>query len=232
MCSSIKMDDKLKDDELNSNQIQSTPLLTVVVESTVDGDKEKTVITENSINSTLPNTTTTEENANSMDVQDIEISTNIVNTSPSQVSPQNPARVSVIMNPLAQATFQETAAQNSSLNLLSGYGSESDGEAEDKAAPESSSEEESDSSSSSSDSSSSDEDSSSSDDDSSSSGHYEDPMEIERNAAPKKSGPLKVKGEMLIDDLPPIEDLTITVPETECLQIGKVFSMVDQLGRC
>ena len=45
----------------------------------------------------------------------------------------------------------------------------------------------------------------------------------------KKRDPLKVKGELLISDLPPIEDLKITVPENECLEIGIITSIVDQL---
>ncbi|EDW77821.1 uncharacterized protein Dwil_GK24689 [Drosophila willistoni] len=41
--------------------------------------------------------------------------------------------------------------------------------------------------------------------------------------------PPKVRGEMLLDDLPPIHQLEITVPEDECVELGKVQSIVDQL---
>lgn len=41
---------------------------------------------------------------------------------------------------------------------------------------------------------------------------------------------VKAKGEIGIDDLPPIEDLHISVPEAECVLQGKVFSIVEQLG--
>ncbi|XP_065356351.1 H/ACA ribonucleoprotein complex non-core subunit NAF1 [Calliphora vicina] len=40
---------------------------------------------------------------------------------------------------------------------------------------------------------------------------------------------LKVKGEMLLEDLPPIQDLQITVPEDQCIEFGKIHSVVDQL---
>lgn len=45
----------------------------------------------------------------------------------------------------------------------------------------------------------------------------------------KHRGPIRVKGELLIDDLPPIQDLHITVPEYECAELGKIHSIVDQL---
>uniref|UniRef100_A0A1A9ZEW0 H/ACA ribonucleoprotein complex non-core subunit NAF1 n=1 Tax=Glossina pallidipes TaxID=7398 RepID=A0A1A9ZEW0_GLOPL len=48
----------------------------------------------------------------------------------------------------------------------------------------------------------------------------------------KKKGkprPPRVKGELLLDDLPPIKDLHITVPEGECVELGKIHSIVDQL---
>lgn len=41
--------------------------------------------------------------------------------------------------------------------------------------------------------------------------------------------PPRVKGEMLPCDLPAIEDLQITVPEYECLEIGTILSVVDDL---
>lgn len=45
----------------------------------------------------------------------------------------------------------------------------------------------------------------------------------------KKKEPLKVKGELSIDDLPPIQDLQITVDARECMEIGYVTTIVDQL---
>lgn len=42
---------------------------------------------------------------------------------------------------------------------------------------------------------------------------------------------VKARGELGIDDLPPIEDLKITVPEDECVVLGKIFSVVEQLGK-
>ncbi|XP_017094500.2 H/ACA ribonucleoprotein complex non-core subunit NAF1 [Drosophila bipectinata] len=46
---------------------------------------------------------------------------------------------------------------------------------------------------------------------------------------PRRRQPPKVRGEMLLDDLPPIHQLEITVPEDECVELGKVHSIVDQL---
>ena len=46
----------------------------------------------------------------------------------------------------------------------------------------------------------------------------------------KKKEPMKVKGELTIDDLPPIQDLQITVDERECIEIGCVTTIVDKLG--
>lgn len=43
--------------------------------------------------------------------------------------------------------------------------------------------------------------------------------------------PIKAIGELGIEDLPPIEDLHITVPEKECNLLGKITSIVDQLGK-
>lgn len=47
----------------------------------------------------------------------------------------------------------------------------------------------------------------------------------------KKREPLKVKGELSIDDLPPIQDLQITIDERECMEIGIITTIVDQLGK-
>lgn len=43
-------------------------------------------------------------------------------------------------------------------------------------------------------------------------------------------GPIKSIGELGIEELPPIEDLKITVPEEECVELGKIMSIVEQLG--
>ncbi|XP_018798378.1 PREDICTED: H/ACA ribonucleoprotein complex non-core subunit NAF1 isoform X2 [Bactrocera latifrons] len=48
----------------------------------------------------------------------------------------------------------------------------------------------------------------------------------------KKRGrrqPPRVRGEILLDDLPPIQDLQISVPAEECIELGRVHSIVDQL---
>lgn len=87
------------------------------------------------------------------------------------------------------------------------------------------------------DDSSSDEDSDSSSDDSSSSSSSDssddlEAIELEFDSANKKKsgdGALKVRGEKTVEDLPPIEDLHISVPEAECIKIGKVQSIVAQL---
>lgn len=42
--------------------------------------------------------------------------------------------------------------------------------------------------------------------------------------------PIKAKGELGIEDLPPIEELTITVPESECKQLGTISGIVDTMG--
>jgi len=48
-------------------------------------------------------------------------------------------------------------------------------------------------------------------------------------ASGRRRQPPKVRGEMLLDELPPIHQLEITVPEDECVELGKVQSIVDQL---
>lgn len=40
----------------------------------------------------------------------------------------------------------------------------------------------------------------------------------------------RTKGELTLDQLPPIEELKITVPEEECIEVGVVTSIIDQLG--
>uniref|UniRef100_A0A182SNR0 H/ACA ribonucleoprotein complex subunit n=1 Tax=Anopheles maculatus TaxID=74869 RepID=A0A182SNR0_9DIPT len=42
-------------------------------------------------------------------------------------------------------------------------------------------------------------------------------------------GPIRTAGEILPHELPPIEELTITVPETECKPIGHIESIVAQI---
>lgn len=49
-------------------------------------------------------------------------------------------------------------------------------------------------------------------------------------AVNKKIAP-KVKGEMGLEDLPPIEDLTISVPNKECILMGTIYDIVDRLGK-
>lgn len=43
---------------------------------------------------------------------------------------------------------------------------------------------------------------------------------------------LKTKGELQMSDLPPIEDLKISVEESKCEPVGCVKSVVDTLGKC
>ncbi|XP_001655996.2 H/ACA ribonucleoprotein complex non-core subunit NAF1 [Aedes aegypti] len=51
----------------------------------------------------------------------------------------------------------------------------------------------------------------------------------EEEVAQQKRPPIKSKGEVLINELPPIEDLQISVPERECKPIGHVESIVAQI---
>ncbi|XP_050668288.1 H/ACA ribonucleoprotein complex non-core subunit NAF1 [Leptidea sinapis] len=46
---------------------------------------------------------------------------------------------------------------------------------------------------------------------------------------PSKIVPPKVQGELGLDDLPPIEDLTISLPAQETTNIGKVLNIIDRL---
>lgn len=46
-----------------------------------------------------------------------------------------------------------------------------------------------------------------------------------------RKGPVKAKGELGIEELPPIEELSITVPESECIQLGTVSGFVETLGK-
>lgn len=45
------------------------------------------------------------------------------------------------------------------------------------------------------------------------------------------SGPIRAKGELGIEELPPIEELTITIPESECVQLGTISGVVDTIGK-
>uniref|UniRef100_A0A1I8M9W3 H/ACA ribonucleoprotein complex non-core subunit NAF1 n=1 Tax=Musca domestica TaxID=7370 RepID=A0A1I8M9W3_MUSDO len=49
----------------------------------------------------------------------------------------------------------------------------------------------------------------------------------ENRRKPKQK--IRAKGELLLEDLPPIHELQITVPEDECIELGKIHSVVDQL---
>lgn len=55
--------------------------------------------------------------------------------------------------------------------------------------------------------------------------------DIDEELDQKPRGPIRAEGEFSIDSLPPIEDLKISVPEDECVVLGKVMSIVDQLGK-
>ncbi|ALC38715.1 CG10341 [Drosophila busckii] len=57
----------------------------------------------------------------------------------------------------------------------------------------------------------------------------DDDDEFDDDSRPRRRQPPKVRGEMLLEDLPPIHLLEITVPEDECVELGKVQSIVDQL---
>uniref|UniRef100_A0A0A1X898 H/ACA ribonucleoprotein complex non-core subunit NAF1 n=1 Tax=Zeugodacus cucurbitae TaxID=28588 RepID=A0A0A1X898_ZEUCU len=60
----------------------------------------------------------------------------------------------------------------------------------------------------------------------------EDDDDIDEDGEPRKGGrrqPPRVRGEMLLADLPPIQDLQISVPAEECIELGRVHSIVDQL---
>lgn len=54
-------------------------------------------------------------------------------------------------------------------------------------------------------------------------------FDIFNNKETATNGPPRTKGELSLDDLPPIENLHITVPKNECLEIGTITSIVEQL---
>ncbi|XP_049948823.1 H/ACA ribonucleoprotein complex non-core subunit NAF1 [Schistocerca serialis cubense] len=49
------------------------------------------------------------------------------------------------------------------------------------------------------------------------------------NTETTSKGPPRTRGELTLDDLPPIQNLHITVPKNECLEIGTITSIVEQL---
>lgn len=124
---------------------------------------------------------------------------------------------------------------NSSLSLLASYATSS----EDETSSSSESSSESSSSSDEEDSDSSamdvpDETSSSSSSSSVKAGSITDIQkkieELDEDLDEREEpNPFKVPGELSLDDLPPIEDLHITMPEMECALLGHVLSIVDQL---
>lgn len=46
-----------------------------------------------------------------------------------------------------------------------------------------------------------------------------------------KENDIKTRGELSINDLPPIEDLKISVDEEKCEPVGCIKSIVDTLGK-
>lgn len=54
---------------------------------------------------------------------------------------------------------------------------------------------------------------------------------MEVNCRSGKIEPPKVHGELGLDDLPPIEDLAISLPAQETTKIGTITSIVDRLGK-
>ncbi|XP_014252663.1 H/ACA ribonucleoprotein complex non-core subunit NAF1 [Cimex lectularius] len=82
--------------------------------------------------------------------------------------------------------------------------------------------------SSSSSSSETSEDSSSSDDENTSCDFSDSEVITQNRLGPNKKPPMK-KDPLELDNLPPIENLQISVKEEECMPIGKVFSIVDRL---
>lgn len=150
------------------------------------------------------------------------------------------------------STATITSPQNMSLGLISNYNSSSSDETSDSephnfdAARKKNTKRKnvpgtiSTSSSSSSSDSSSDDDSSTSDseedsDDDDSSDSSSDNLETiekemnKKNKTRRGKSPLRVKGEQLLTELPPIEGLSLSISEKECIEIGKVQSIVDQL---
>ena len=71
--------------------------------------------------------------------------------------------------------------------------------------------------------------SSEADESSSTSSSDEDMTVINSSQIKKRKPPPKVKGELLPCDLPKIEDLHISVPDYECLKVGVVSSIVEEM---
>ncbi|GBP08017.1 hypothetical protein EVAR_71531_1 [Eumeta japonica] len=57
----------------------------------------------------------------------------------------------------------------------------------------------------------------------------EDDEHEDYNGKKRQQQKLRAKGELLLEDLAPIQDLQITVPENDCIEFGKIHSIVDQL---
>ena len=53
--------------------------------------------------------------------------------------------------------------------------------------------------------------------------------EANKDSLKKRKPPPMVHGELLSSDLPPIEDLHITVPEYECIEIGTIQSHIEEM---
>lgn len=51
-----------------------------------------------------------------------------------------------------------------------------------------------------------------------------------KKALPETMKVPRTKGELTLDQLPPIEEMKISVPEEQCIEIGVVTSIIDQLG--
>ena len=74
--------------------------------------------------------------------------------------------------------------------------------------------------------------SSSSDSDSDSENDVPDPsIKVKEEDAdkPENTGPLKTANELLTKDLPPIEEITNTVPANECKEVGHIKNLVEDL---
>lgn len=54
---------------------------------------------------------------------------------------------------------------------------------------------------------------------------------LTKNKSNQNPKPVKVRGELDIEDLPPIQDLHISVRNDQAVEIGKVLHAVDTLGK-
>lgn len=65
---------------------------------------------------------------------------------------------------------------------------------------------------------------------------YRSVIDVEKADAAATAKKVKAKKEqalrdpLMLDLLPPIEKLAISVPEEDCMPIGKIYSIVDRLG--